>query len=166
MIEPIEKRTLAIASAGTLLVLATFAAVATTVGDSARDLGGGAGGVTWTLSGMSLGLAMALLAVGALADALGRRRVLAWSATGLVGAGVVGAVAPSIDVLIASRVLLGVAGAGVIAASLGAIGSAFPAGPARTPATGGWAAALGGGLPRRPPGGAGAGPALRLGPRP
>ena len=40
----------------------------------------------------------------------------------------------------------GIAGAGVIAASLAAIGHAFPGGPARTRATGIWGAAVGGGI--------------------
>jgi MFS family permease len=57
-----------------------------------------------------------------------------------------GALAPSNAVLVAARVLQGVAGAGVIAASLGAIGHAFPAGARRTHATGVWAAAVGGGI--------------------
>jgi MFS family permease len=139
-------RTLAVAAAGTFLVLFTFAAVATTVVDSARDLHASASGITWLLSGMSLGLAVALLTAGALADDLGRRRVFVLSAAGLAIAGVVGAVAPSMDVLVAARVLQGAAGAGVLAAGLGAIGSAFPSGGARTHATGVWAAAVGGGI--------------------
>ena len=72
-------RTLAVAALGTLLVLAVFSAVVTTVGDSNRALHGGVSSQTWTLSGMSLGLAATLLTVGALADDLGRRRVLAVS---------------------------------------------------------------------------------------
>src|SRR4249919_1469894 len=72
-------RTLAVAAVGTLLVLAVFSAAVTTVGDSDRALHGGVSSQTWTLSGMSLGLAATLLTVGALADDLGRRRVLVLS---------------------------------------------------------------------------------------
>src|SRR4051794_35258136 len=103
-----RRRTLAIAAAGTLVAVATFAAVVTTVGQSARSLDAGAGDVTWVLSGMSLGLAMALLTLGALADARGRRRVLAGSAAGLAAAGALGALAPGLEVLVAARVLQGV----------------------------------------------------------
>src|SRR4051794_37728652 len=138
--------TLAVAAAGTLLVIATFAAIATTVGQAADGLGAGTAGRTWILSGMSLGLATALLTLGALADAVGRRRVLVWSAGALAGASVLGALAPSMPALVAARVLQGVAGAGVITASLGAIGSAFPAGAERTRATGVWAGAVGAGI--------------------
>ena len=84
---------------------------------------------------MSLGLATALLPVGAIADEIGRRRVLVWSALLLAAANAVAAAAPTIAVLVGARVLQGVAGAGVVAASLAAIGHAFPTGRARTHAT-------------------------------
>jgi MFS family permease len=139
-------RTLLVAAYGTLLVLLSFAAVVATVGDSAQTLHASVGGTTWVLSGMSLGLAIALLTAGALADDFGRRRVLAASGLLLAVTSAVGALAPSNAVLVAARVLQGIAGAGVIAASLGAIGHAFPAGPRRTHATAVWAAAVGGGI--------------------
>jgi MFS family permease len=139
-------RTLAVAAAATLLVLAVFSAAVTTVAQSSHDLHAGIAGETWTLSGMSLGLAIALLTVGTLADEHGRRRVLAWSSAVLAASSVAGALAPDIQVLVAARVLQGVAGAGVIAASLGLIGHAFPSGMARTHATAVWGAALGGGI--------------------
>ncbi|HTP22750.1 MAG TPA: MFS transporter [Solirubrobacteraceae bacterium] len=139
-------RTLAVAAFGTLLVLAVFSAVVTTVADSLRSLHGGISGQTWTLSGMSLGLAVALLTVGALADAFGRRRVLVISSSLLAVTSAFGAVAPSVNVLIAARILQGAAGAGVLAASLGAIGHAFPSGHRRTVATSVWGASVGAGI--------------------
>jgi MFS family permease len=138
--------TLAVAAFGTLLVLADFSALVTTVGYTGRALGGGSSGQTWALSGMSLGLATALLTVGTLADELGRRRVLIWSAAALALASVLAAVAPSVVVFVVARVLQGIAGAGVISASLATIGHVFGAGPARTHATGVWGAALGAGI--------------------
>ena len=80
---------------GTLLVLAVFSAVVTTVGDSNRALHGDVSSQTWTLSGMSLGLAVALLTVGALADDFGRRRVLVISSALLAVFSALRAVAPS-----------------------------------------------------------------------
>ncbi len=141
-----EIRTLAVAAWGTLLVLAVFSAVVTTVADSARALNGGVSGQTWALSGMSLGLAVALLTVGALADAFGRRRVLVLSSAVLAVTSALGAVAPSMTVLIAARILQGVAGAGILAAALGAIGHAFPTGHRRALATSVWGAAVGAGI--------------------
>jgi MFS family permease len=139
-------RTLSVAASGTLLVLAVFSAVVTTVGDSLRSLHGGVASQTWTLSGMSLGLAVSLLTVGALADAFGRRRVLVIASAALALTSALGAVAPTTSVLVAARILQGTAGAGVLAASLGAIGHAFPTGHRRALATSVWGSAVGAGI--------------------
>jgi MFS family permease len=140
------ERTLRVAALGTLLVLAVFSAIVTTIDDSVRSLHAGVAGETWALSGMSLGLATTLLTAGALADDVGHRRVLMWSAGLLAGASVIGAVAPDVAVLVAARGLQGMAGGGVLAASLGSIGRAFPSGPERVHATGVWGGAVGAGI--------------------
>jgi MFS family permease len=152
--------TLAIAAAGTLLVLAVFSAFVVTVGDSARSLHSGVAGEAWALSGMGLGLATALLTAGALADDVGHRRVQIWSAGLLAVASAIGALAPTMAVLVAARVLQGMAGGGVLAASLGSIGRAFPDGAARTHATAVWGAAVGAGIAVGPLAGAGLAAAL------
>jgi MFS family permease len=138
--------TLGVAASATLLVLAVFSGPVTTVGETALSLHAGVGGQTWALSSMSLGMATALLPVGAIADDLGRRKVLVAGAALLAATNVLAAVAPSIAVVVVARVLQGIAGAGVVAASLAAIGHAFPRGPARTRATAAWGAAVGGGI--------------------
>ncbi|HMJ35045.1 MAG TPA: MFS transporter [Baekduia sp.] len=139
-------RTLAVTAAGTLLVLAVFMAAVTTARQSSHSLHGGLSGQTWILSGMSLGLAAALLTVGALADELGRRRILVLSSALLALTSALGAVAPNVDVLVAARILQGAAGAGVLSAALGAIGHAFPTGRHRIRATSVWASAVGAGI--------------------
>lgn len=149
------RRTLAVAAAGTLLVLAVFSATVVTVGETARSIGAGVSGETWALSGISLGLAAALLPVGTLADDHGRRRVLVAGAIALAAASALAAVATTTAVFVAARILQGVAGAGVLAASLALIGHAFPAGPARTHATGVWGASVGAGIAIGPLAGAG-----------
>jgi MFS family permease len=138
--------TLGVAAAATLLVLAVFSGPVTTVGETARSLHAGVGGQTWALSSMSLGMATALLPVGALADDLGRRKVLVAGAALLAATNALAAAAPSIAVVVVARVLQGVAGAGMVAASLATIGHVFPSGPARTRATAAWGAAVGGGI--------------------
>lgn len=138
--------TLAIASVGTFLVLVAFTSVLTTIGPTVRALHASAAGRTWIVSGISLGLAAALLSFGALADNLGRRRIFVWATLGLAVSSSLGAVAPTIEILIAARVLQGIAGAGVLAAGLGLIGHAFAAGAARTRATGIWGATVGAGI--------------------
>ena len=54
-------RALLIAASGTALVMAVFSAFVVNVGDSVRTLHAGVAGEAWGLSGMSLGLAAALL---------------------------------------------------------------------------------------------------------
>jgi hypothetical protein len=68
-------RTLRVAALATLLVLVAFVAPLGTGARTAASLDAGPAEVPWLLSAMSLGLAMALLPTGALADDLGRRRV-------------------------------------------------------------------------------------------
>jgi len=139
-------RALPIAASGTALVMAVFSAFVVNVGDSVRTFHAGVAGEAWALSGMGLGLAAALLTAGALADDLGHRRVLRCSAALLAGASALGALASSMEILIAARVLQGVAGGGILAAGLGSIGRAFPSGLARTRATAVWGASVGAGV--------------------
>jgi MFS family permease len=153
-------RTLAIAAFGTALVMAIFSAFVVSVGDSARAFHAGVAGEAWGLSGMSLGLAAALLTAGALADDLGHRRVLRCSAGVLAAASAAGALAPSMEILVAARVLQGVAGGGILAGGLGSIGRTFPSGAARTHATAIWGAAVGAGVTVGPLAAAGLGQAV------
>jgi MFS family permease len=139
-------RTLAVVAAATLLVLAVFSMTVVTIGETAQEFGSSTSWQTWALGGMSLGLASALLSVGALADRFGRRRVFVLSSAALAASTALAAAAPSMSVLVIARVLEGVAGAGVLAAGLGLLGHAFPSGHARTHATGIWGAALGAGI--------------------
>src|SRR5450755_2353605 len=64
----------------------------------------------------------------------------------LAAASAIGALAPSIEILVAARVMQGVAGGGILAAGLGSIGRTLPSGAARTHATAIWGAAVGGGV--------------------
>jgi MFS family permease len=137
---------LRVALAATLLVLVVFTSAITTVGVTAADLHAGLAWQTWALSGVSLGLATALLTAGALADQRGPRQLLLAGAGGLVVASALAAAAPSMAVFVAARVLQGVAGAALLVGALGFLGLAFPAGPARTHATGLWGAMVGGGI--------------------
>ncbi len=141
---------LTIASAGTFLVLVAFTSTVTTVAPTARDLNASASGRTWILSSISLGLALALLAAGEIADSRGRRRIFVWSTGALALTSIAAGLAPTIGLLIAARVLEGIACAGVLASGLGLIGSAFPAGRARTHATGLWGAMVGAGIAAGP----------------
>ena len=142
---PEQRRTLAMASAGTLLVLITFVTPLATGVRTTVSLGAGPGTQAWLLSAMSVGLAAALLTAGVLADDVGRRRVFTGGLLLVgIGAGAV-AVAPSSGLFIAARLLEGIGAAAVIACALGLIGHAFPMGPARSRATAVWGASVGAG---------------------
>jgi predicted MFS family arabinose efflux permease len=96
---------------------------------------------------MSIGLGVALLSTGAVADDLGRRRALVLGSLVLAVSSVVCALSPTTAVLVAGRIAAGVGGAALIAAGLGLIGHAFPAGtPEARRASGIWGAALGAGI--------------------
>lgn len=141
---------LPVASAATLLVLIDYTTALTTTVDTAAGLHASQSWQTWALSAMGLGLAAALLTAGALADELGGRRTLLVSVVALGLATAAAAAAPSVAAFVGARVLQGVAGAGVLASSLGLIGHAFPDGTARTRATGVWGAMIGAGIAAGP----------------
>jgi MFS family permease len=147
---PAQKLTLTVVGAATLLVLAVFSMVVATIGETVQHFHSTTAWQTWALGGMSLGLAAALLSIGALADRFGRRRVFVAASAALAAFTALGAAAPSMTVFVGARILQGVAGAGVLAAGLGLVGHAFREGPARTRATGIWGAALGAGIATGP----------------
>lgn len=142
--------TLPVVAVATAVVLVAYTTTVTTVAASASTFSAGVAWQTWMLSGMSLGLAGALLTTGALADRFGRRRVFFWSSVALGAFSGLGALAPSVFVLVLARVLQGAAGSGMLAAGLGLLGDAFPDGRGRTRATGMWGAALAAGIAAGP----------------
>lgn len=143
---PEQRRTLAVASMSTLLVLATFVTPLATQARTAQALTAGPSAQPWLLSAMSLGLAVALLPTGALADDLGRRRVFVAGLAVLASGALVCATAAHPLVFIGGRVVQGLGGAAVLACALGLIGHAFPPGPQRAHASGIWGASVGAGI--------------------
>jgi MFS family permease len=138
-------RTLAVVSGSTVLVLAAFVTPLATGVRTAADLATGPGGQAWLLAGMSVGLAGALLVAGVAADDLGHRRVFA-AGLALLGAGAaVTGLAGGTAVFVAGRLAEGIGGAAVLAATLGLVSQAFPAGPARSRAAAVWGASVGAG---------------------
>src|SRR3954454_4475318 len=128
---PAPGRTLAVVAASTVLTLAAFVTPLATGVRTAADLGTGPAGQAWLLSAMSVGLAAALLVAGVAADDLGQRRVFAGGLALLgVGAGIT-ALAGGTAVFVAGRLVEGVGGAAVLAATLGLISQGFPERPDR-----------------------------------
>jgi EmrB/QacA subfamily drug resistance transporter len=104
-----------------------------------EDLGGGLAGQQWISNGYLLALASLILIGGSLGDVFGERRVFSVGVLGFGLASIVCAVAPTIEVLVAGRVLQGMFGALLSPAALAVIVTAFP--PAqRGAAIGSWTA--------------------------
>jgi EmrB/QacA subfamily drug resistance transporter len=104
------------------------------------DLGADFAAVQWVLNGYVLALASLTLIGGALADVYGKARVLAVGSVLFGLASVACALAPSVDWLIAARIVQGVAAAIFTPASLALIGATYPK-DKRNSAIGVWAAA-------------------------
>lgn len=143
--------TLAVAAAAPLLVLSVYVVPLITLPETAAGVGAGLTAQTWIMNANPLGLAAMLLVTGSLADNLGRRRLFTYGAAALAVASAVGGIASTPGLLIAARVGQGMAGAALLAASLGIVGHVFTDPVARAKAAGMWAAALGAGLAVGPP---------------
>lgn len=142
-----QTATLTVAAAATFLALVVFTTPLVTLPSTAAALRAGPEAQAWILSSMSIGLAVALLPVGALGDDKGRRLVLVVGAVVLAVTSMVGALAPNATVLVGARIGQGIGAAALVACSLGALGHAFPAGtPGAGRASGLWGASLAAGI--------------------
>ncbi|MFD9906759.1 MFS transporter [Streptomyces sp. NPDC059063] len=138
--------TLALTSAATFMALMTYTAPMVTLSDTADALGTSLSAQAWLLNGTPLGLAALLLVAGSLADDYGRRRIFLYGTYALGVTTALGALATSTWMFTLARVAQGAASAAVLAASLGLIAQAYPAGPGRIRATGVWGAFVSGGI--------------------
>ena len=86
-----------------------------------RDLDAGLGALQWTVNGYTLALAGLILLGGSLGDRLGRRRVFVVGVTWFAAASLACALAPTVELLIAARVLQGIGGALLTPGSLAMI---------------------------------------------
>src|SRR3954465_12709397 len=103
------------------------------------DLGGGLAGQQWVLNAYLLALASLILLGGSLGDVFGERRVFSIGVLGFGVSSILCALAPSLEVLVAGRVLQGIFGALLTPSALAVIVTAFP--PAqRGAAVGSWLA--------------------------
>ena len=104
-----------------------------------EELGGGLAGQQWVSNGYLLALGSLILIGGSLGDVLGERRVFSIGVAGFGVASLLCALAPSIEVLVAGRVLQGIFGALLAPSSLAVIVAAFPP-QERGAAIGSWTA--------------------------
>ncbi|MFN8196497.1 MAG: MFS transporter [Nocardioidaceae bacterium] len=102
------------------------------------ELGATLGQLQWVVNGYLLALASLVLLGGALGDRMGRRRVYVAGMVVFLAGSVACAVAPTVEVLIATRVAQGVGGALLTPGALAIIESSYAA-EDRGPAIGTWA---------------------------
>jgi EmrB/QacA subfamily drug resistance transporter len=105
-----------------------------------RSITSGGVGLSWVVNGYLLPLSALLLAGGAAGDLYGRRRVLIYGIALFGIASLLCAAAPSLNWLIAGRLLQGIGAAMLMPNSLAILGASF-AGKAKGQANGTWAAA-------------------------
>ena len=107
-----------------------------------RDLDADLAGLQWTINGYLITLASLILLGGSLGDRYGRRRIFEIGVVWFVAASALCAVAPSIEVLVAARVIQGVGGALLTPGSLAIIEATFHT-EDRGRAIGAWSALTG-----------------------
>jgi EmrB/QacA subfamily drug resistance transporter len=105
----------------------------------ARDFGLGLSGLQWVMNGYLLTLSALMLLGGAIGDRYSRQRVFAIGLVAFAAASLVCALSPNVVLLVAARVLQGIAGALVVPNSLALLETTFE-GEARGAAIGRWAA--------------------------
>lgn len=139
-------RVLATVTGAQVLSVASATVVAVALPSLARDLGASGTEQQWVVDSFVLVFASLLVAGGALADRLGRRAAFL-AGLGLFAAGSAWcALAPTVELLFAGRVLQGCGPALVLPASLGIVRAAYDDPAARARAVGLWGAGSGTGV--------------------
>ncbi|MEV0805282.1 MFS transporter [Micromonospora sp. NPDC050200] len=114
------------------VLLSTFALPMSLTGasvalpDIGRDLDAGLAGVQWVVNGYNATFASFMLATGALADLLGRRRVFVTGLAIFAGSGLLASVAGNIVLLDVLRALAGVGAAAAATSASAILAHAFP----------------------------------------
>jgi EmrB/QacA subfamily drug resistance transporter len=118
-------RTLAILAVAALAYSLLQSSVAPALPTFQRQLHTSESGATWVLTGYLLSASVATPVLGRLGDMLGKHRVLMWTLAILAVGTLISAVASSIGVMIAGRVIQG-AGGGVFPLAFGIVRDEFP----------------------------------------
>ncbi|WP_433462313.1 MFS transporter [Spirillospora sp. CA-128828] len=135
--------TLAVASAAGYLLVLDLVGVNIALPDMRRDLGAGLAEVQWAVDAYALVLAGMLLTAGALADRLGRRRMLLGGLAAFTATSLACGLAPAAPALDVFRAAQGCAAAALYGTASPLLAAAYPAGRERNRALGVYAAASG-----------------------
>jgi EmrB/QacA subfamily drug resistance transporter len=143
--DPRRRRLIVIAMCTALTaVIASMSGLNVAQGELAADLGASQGDLLWIINGYTIALAALLLPIGAIGDRWGRKRVLLGGLVLFTVASAASSFAGSVDQLLATRVLAGIAAAMIMPVTLSVITSTFPA-EERDRAIGIWAGFAGAG---------------------
>jgi EmrB/QacA subfamily drug resistance transporter len=100
-------------------------------------------GLQWTVSAYTLVIASLLMLSGSMADRLGRRRIFLTGITVFTGGSLIGAVAPTIGVLVAGRAFQAIGGAMLSPVAMSIIRNVFEDPRERAQALGIWGSVIG-----------------------
>jgi EmrB/QacA subfamily drug resistance transporter len=116
---------LAVSQAAAFMSLLDVSIVNVALPSIERDLGASAGSVQWVVSGYALTFGLVLVAAGRLGDLFGRRRMFLIALSAFVVTSGLSGAAPNITLLIAARLLQGIAGGMLIPQNSGLIQDLF-----------------------------------------
>ncbi len=104
----------------TTIVNIAFPDIASSFPEASRGL------LSWVLDGYFVVIAALLVPAGGLADRFGHKRVFLWSLGGFTAASLLCALAPSLEMLIAFRIIQGIGAAAIAPTSLAIVLDSFP----------------------------------------
>jgi EmrB/QacA subfamily drug resistance transporter len=136
-------RALAVLCAVLFLTFVDTTIVAVALGDIQSSLHAGVTSLQWVVNAYALMFASLMLTGGALGDRFGRKRLMLGGVVLFGAASVVGALAQSVDVLIAARALMGIGAAASEPGTLSILRHVYPERRERSRAIGMWAGVTG-----------------------
>jgi EmrB/QacA subfamily drug resistance transporter len=143
--DPKRQRRILIAMCTALVaVIASVSGLNVAQQDLALDLGASQGQLLWVINGYTMALAALLLPIGAIGDRWGRKPILVAGLALFMGANTMAGFSTTVDMLLVSRVIAGVAAAMIMPVTLSVITSSFPA-EQRARAVGIWSGFAGAG---------------------
>jgi MFS transporter, DHA2 family, multidrug resistance protein len=127
---------LAVLALPTLLVAVDISVLAVALPTMGRELHAGPTELLWMTDSYNFLVAGAMLTTGAIADRIGRRRMILVCAAVFATASGIGAFATTPELVIAARGVMGLAGSAILPASMALLGGLFPDEKARIQAMG------------------------------
>src|SRR5262245_39089749 len=121
-----QRFTLAATGLGLFMIFLDALIVNVALPSIQKDFQVGESGLQWVVTAYSLGMAVAIMSAGTLADIYGRKKLYLIGVAVFTASSLACGLAPSIDVLNAARAIQGVAAATVNVTSLALVSAAFP----------------------------------------